>query len=79
MSTPRRDNYRKPTAAEAAQFARINKAWLKMQRRKRTRLAIQWMATLVVIAALVALALALLWLVVMGIVVVFDGLAIILN
>jgi hypothetical protein len=74
----RRGSYIKPSPEEAARFAATNKAWLKMQRRKRLRHAIQWAVVAVVVSVLLALGMALLWLVIMGLVILFDGLAVIL-
>ena len=75
MSAPRREGYRKPTQAEAANFAAINGKWLKMRRRQRRRLAVQWAASVVLVVAIGAIGAALLWLLVVGSIVLFDGIA----
>jgi len=75
MSAEHRDNYRKPTPAEARHFAEVNRAWLKWRRRKRIRYVVQLVAAIALVVAIAAALLVALWAIIAGLVFSLDGIA----
>jgi fatty acid desaturase len=73
MGAARRETYRMPTKAEAAEFAATHRAWRKMRRRQGRRLAAQWVASALLVACTAALGALIVWLLAVFAIVLFDA------